>query len=186
VRDGSVSPASAGYDSDGRRRVFLQGQAAFILDGPGLADSAPANQRDQIGLLAPLAGPHGDKGTIFWVNNIMIYQQSKYPEETKLFLKWWSKNQKPLWTEGHSRPLPARQSFAKDPYFQDDLIRRTVMDAYLPIGKTTGTFSPTIFPKLNAVEGDGVMQSLAQEILQGKELAPAMARAEDKLKAILK
>ncbi len=186
VKDGSVSPASAGYDSDSRRRAFLTGQAAFILDGPGLPDSAPAGQREQIGLLAPLAGPHGDKGTIMWVNNLMIYQQTKYPEETKAFLKWWSHNQKSLWTEGHTRPMPARISFGRDPYFANDPIRRAVMESYIPIGKTTGTFAPGIFGQLNAIEGDGVIQSLVQEILQGKPLAPAMARAESGINAIMK
>jgi multiple sugar transport system substrate-binding protein len=89
VKDGSVHPASAGYDSDQRRRAFLQGQAAMMLDGPGFLDTVPADQRDLYGMLRPLTGPHGDKGTVFWVNNIMIYQQTKYPEEAKTFLKWW-------------------------------------------------------------------------------------------------
>jgi multiple sugar transport system substrate-binding protein len=186
VKDGSVHPASAGYDSDQRRRAFLQGQAAMMLDGPGFLDTVPADQRANYGMLEPLTGPHGDKGTVFWVNNIMIYQQTKYPEETKTFLKWWSKNQKPLWTEGHVRSLPARLSIAKDPFFQQSDVRRIAIDDYIPIGKTTGTASPSIFPKLNAVEGDGVMMSLVQEILQAKEVAVAMAHASDKLKAILK
>ncbi|MFI5014941.1 MAG: ABC transporter substrate-binding protein [Hyphomicrobiales bacterium] len=186
VRDGSVHPASAGYDSDQRRRAFLQGQAAMMLDGPGFLDTVPSEQRDQYGMLKPLTGPHGDKGTVFWVNNIMIYQQTKYPEETKIFLKWWSKNQKPLWTEGHVRSLPARLSIAKDAFFQQSDIRKIALDDYIPIGKTTGAASPTIFPKLNAVEGDGVLMSLVQEILQGKEVAAAMTHAGDKLKAILK
>jgi multiple sugar transport system substrate-binding protein len=56
----------------------------------------------------------------------------------------------------------------------------------VPIAKTTGTKSEAIFAKLNAVEGDGVMMSLMQEILQGKDLAPAMERAEGKLKSIMK
>jgi len=186
VKDGSVSPASAGYDSDARRRTFLQGQAGFVLDGPSFAESAPAGGRDQIGVLAPLAVPHGDKATIAWVNNIMVYQQTQHPAETKTFLTWWSKNELALWTEGHCRQLPARRSFAADAYFQNDPIRRFVIDTWLPISKSTGTFAPSTFPKLNAVEGDGVMQSLTQEILQGKDLAPAMAKADDKLKAILK
>ena len=186
VRDGSVSPASAGYDSDGRRRAFLTGGAAFLLDGPGLADSAPADQRPQIGVLPPLAGPHGDKGTIAWVNNLMIYQQTKHAEETKIFLKWWSKNQLPLWTEGHSRNLSARKSFVATPYFHDDPVRSFIIANYLPLGRTTGTFAPGIFPQLNTIEGDGVMQSLTQEILQGKDVTPALAKAEEKLKAIMK
>jgi len=185
VHDGSVSPASAGYDSDGRRRAFLQGQAAFILDGPGFPDSAPAASRDQIGVLPPLKGPHGDQGTIAWVNNIMIYNQTKYPEQTKTFLKWWSANQLPLWTEGHSRNLSARKSFAADPYFQGDPRRKFIIESYLPLGRTTGTSAPGIFPSLNTIEGDGVMQSLTQEILQGKDVAPALARAEEKLKVIV-
>jgi multiple sugar transport system substrate-binding protein len=185
VRDGSIAPASAGYDSDGRRRAFLQGQAAFIIDGPGFADSAPAGVKELIALVPPLAGPHGDKGTIAWVNNIMIYQQTKVPEQTKTFLKWWSKNQLLAWTEGHSRNIPARKSIAANAYFTADPIRKAVIETYLPVGKGTGFAAPAIFPALNAIEGDGVMQSLAQEILQGKDVAPALARAEPKLKEIV-
>ncbi len=186
VKDGSVSPASAGYDSDGRRRNFFLGQAAFILDGPGLPDSAPAGVREQLGVLPPLAGPHGDKATIAWVNNLMVYNQTKHPAETLAFLKWWSKNQKPLWTVGHNRPMPARKSIAADPYFTGDPLRNFIIANYLPIGKTTGTGAPGIFPQLNAVEGDGVMQSLVQEILQGKDVGPALAKAEGKLQVIMK
>ncbi|SEC41357.1 carbohydrate ABC transporter substrate-binding protein, CUT1 family [Rhizobiales bacterium GAS188] len=186
VKDGSVHPASAGYDSDQRRRAFLQGQAAMMLDGPGFLDTAPADQRDKFGMLEPLTGPHGDKGTVLWVNNIMIYDQTKYPEETKTFLKWWSQNQKPLWTEGHVRSLPARLSIAKDPFFTQSEVRRIAIDDYVPVGKATGNASASIFPKLNAVEGDGVLQSLTQELLQGKDVGAAMAHADDKLKAIMK
>jgi len=185
VKDGSVSPASAGYDSDGRRRNFFLGQAAFLLDGPGLPDSAPPGVREQLGVLPPLAGPHGDRGTLGWVNNLMVYNQTKHPAETLAFLKWWSKNQKPLWTEGHTRPLPARKSIASDPYFTGDPLRNFIIANYLPLAKTTGSNAPGTFPQLNAIEGDGVMQSLVQEILQGKEVGPALAKAEGKLKEIM-
>jgi multiple sugar transport system substrate-binding protein len=186
VKDGSVHPASAGYDSEQRRRAFIQGQAAMILDGPGLMDRVAADQKDKFGILAPLAGPKGDKGTIFWINNVMVYEQTKQPEAVKSFLKWWSKNQKVLWIEGKVGPLPARLSFGKDEKFQSDPFRKMALEAYLPVGKTTGANSASIFAKLNAIEGDGVMQALTQEILQGKDLGEAMKRAEDKLKAIMK
>jgi multiple sugar transport system substrate-binding protein len=186
VKDGSVHPASAGYDSDQRRRAFFQGEAAMILDGPGLLDAIPAEQRQKFAAISPMTGPHGDKGTIFWVNNIMMYEQTKNPEEVKTFLEWWSRNQLPLWTQGKVRSLPARVSFAKDPFFAQDPARQTAIAEYVPIAKTTGTKSEAIFAKLNAVEGDGVMMSLMQEILQGKDLAPAMERAEGKLKSIMK
>ncbi|XSC48237.1 extracellular solute-binding protein [Bradyrhizobium sp. RDT10] len=186
VKDGSVHPASAGYDSDQRRRAFFQGQAAMILDGPGLLDSAPSDQRSKFAVLPPLIGPHGDRGTVSWINNIMIYNQTKHPDEVKTFLKWWSKNQKTLWTEGKVRSLPARLSFLQDPFFKQDPARDVAISAYLPVAKTTGANSETIFAKLNAVEGDGVMMSLIQELLQGKDVAQAIGTADKKLNAIMK
>ncbi|HEX3346761.1 MAG TPA: extracellular solute-binding protein, partial [Acetobacteraceae bacterium] len=185
VHDGSMSPASAGYDSDSRRRAFIQGEAAYILDGPGFSDTAPPEARDKIGVLSPPAGPHGDKGTIAWVNNIMVYEQTKHPEETKEFLKWWSKNELVLFTDGHARNLSARSSFLANPYFRDNPVRSFVIANYLPDSKGTGYAAPGIFPQLNAVEGDGVMMTLVQQILQGKDVKTAMAQAEPKLQQLM-
>ncbi|MBV9813591.1 MAG: sugar ABC transporter substrate-binding protein [Acetobacteraceae bacterium] len=185
VRDGSVNPASAGYDSDTRRRSFIQGEAAFILDGPGFADSAPPDVKAKIGVLPPLAGPHGDKGSIEWVNNIMVYDQTKQYEATKLFLKWWSAHELVMFTQGHARTLSARRTFLADPYFAADPVRSTIIANYLPIGKSTGYAAPGIFPQLNAVEGEGAMFTLVQQILQGKDVRSSMTQAEPKLQQLL-
>jgi len=185
VADGSVSPASTGYNSDDRRAAFNRGQAAFTLDGPGLIAQA-GDQAANIGVVPPLAGMHGDKGTIFWVNNIMVYEQTKHPEETKTFLKWWSKNQLPLWTKGHSGQLPARSSIAADDYFKTDEAGAFVLENYVPVGKTTATNAAGIFPALNDLEGEGAMQAFAQELWQGKPIGPIVDTAEARLKSILK
>jgi multiple sugar transport system substrate-binding protein len=185
VADGSVSPASAGYNSDDRRAAFNRGQAAFTLDGPGLIAQA-GDQAANIGVVPPLAGMHGDKGTIFWVNNIMVYEQTKHPEETKTFLKWWSKNQLPLWTKGNSGQLPTRTSIAADDYFKKDEARAYVLDNYVPVGKTTATSAAGIFPALNDLEGEGAMQAFAQELWQGKPIDQVVDTAEARLKSILK
>jgi multiple sugar transport system substrate-binding protein len=184
VADGSVSPASTGYNSDDRRAAFNRGQAAFTLDGPGLIAQA-GDQAANIGVVPPLAGMHGDKGTIFWVNNIMVYEQTKHPEETKTFLKWWSKNQLPLWTKGHSGQLPARSSIAADDYFKTDEAGAFVLENYVPVGKTTATNAAGIFPALNDLEGEGAMQAFAQELWQGKPIGPIVDTAEARLKSIL-
>ena len=49
--------------------------------------------KQNVELLAPMTGPHGEKGTLSFANNIMIYKQTKNPDATKTFLKWWSENQ---------------------------------------------------------------------------------------------
>jgi multiple sugar transport system substrate-binding protein len=185
VKAGSVDPASAGYTQDDARAAFDRGEAAFLLDTPGVIDSAgPA--KSQIGIVPPLKGPHGDKGTIFWVNNIMVYQQSKHPEDVKTFLKWWSQNQKPLWTKGTTGQLPVRKSIASDPYFTNNAALAEIIKEYVPIGKTTATAATGIFPALNDLEGEGSFQAFAQQLWQGKPLKEILGATDARLKAVLK
>ena len=132
-----------------------------------------------------MTGPHGDKGTILWVNNIMLYKQGKHPAETKIFLQWWSEHQKDLWTKGHMSVLPVRKSFAADPYFQDNPEIKFILDNYLPVAKTTAALATEIFPKLNDVEGEGALQTLSQSILQGKDVGSSAKAAADRLKSVI-
>ena len=180
VAAGTVHPASAGYDADQARNVFLQGNAAFFLDGPGLVDRA-GDQADNIAIMPPLEGPHGDEGTIRWVNNIMMYEQCEHPEEAKTFLKWWSENELPLWTQGNVGNLPVRVSFAQDPYIQENPTRSYVFENYIPIGKTTGYPVQGIFPALNEIEGEGVMQTLVQDLLRGNDFQATLDKAQARL-----
>lgn len=184
VADGSVHPGSAGFKNDDARKAFGTGNAAILLAGPGEEKRYP-DIIDKIGMTSPLAALHGDKGTISWVNNIMLYKQGEHPEETKEFLKWWSANQKPIWTEGHSGQIPARRSIASDPYFQNDVLVKKAIDEWVPIGQSTGARYTGIFPELNDIEGDGTMVTLSQDLLQGKDVTESMQKAEEGFKRIM-
>jgi multiple sugar transport system substrate-binding protein len=184
VQNRYVYPASAGYSSDDAVSAFSQGKGALFLSNPGLGKRL-SSVADKIGLVSPLIAPHGDKGTIYWVNNIMLYKQGKHPAETKVFLEWWSEHEKDLWTKGHNLQLPVRKSFAADPYFQNNAETRFVLENYVPIARTTATHATEIFPKLNEVEGEGALQALAQSLLQGKDVDASTKAAADRLKSIM-
>jgi multiple sugar transport system substrate-binding protein len=183
--DGLVHPASAGYDADGAQAAFAQGEGAMLLDGPGLKAGALSDVADQIGMMPPPVGPHGDQGTVQWVNNLMLYAQTDHPEESKTFLTWWSRNQLPLWTEGNAGSFPARQSFAADAYFADDEDRRFVLDHYVPVGRLVAADSPSVFGALNEVEGAGVMFRLVQDLIQTNDFDASLERAEEGLAGIV-
>ncbi|NLS01718.1 sugar ABC transporter substrate-binding protein [Rhizobium sp. P38BS-XIX] len=183
VTDGSMHPASPGYSSDDRRAAFLKGEGAFVLDGPNTYKGAGA-ATDDIAVLPPLKGPHGDLGTIFWVNNIMMYKQTKNPEAAETFMRWWSQHQLPLWTEGHTSQIPARQSFIKDAVAGDKTYQY-VVDHYIPIGKTTATAYKGIFPQLSEIEGEGVLQTLTQQIFQGVPVTDALPQADSRIQEIM-
>ena len=184
VKDGSVNPATPGYTYDDSMVSFTRGEAAFFLDNPNLVnfDNAP---KDKIGIVPPLKGPHGDTGTFNGANNVMVYKQSKHPKETLTFLRWWSENQLPLWTEGHAGLLPVRASFLKDAYFQNNSILKFTIENYIPVAKSMGAAATGTFPQLNEVDGDGFLNSLAQRIWQGENPQAPAADAQSSLEGIM-
>jgi multiple sugar transport system substrate-binding protein len=184
VSQGWMHPGSAGFTGDDATRAFGQGFAGLRIANPYY----PATLPDLADVLAPLdvlEGPHGTTGTISWVNNIMLYEQAENPEAASTFMKWWSKNQLPLWTEGHMTQLPVRQSFTNEAYFQENASVTKVLNEWVPIGKGTGEKAEGIFPVLNEVEGEGVLQTLTQDLLQGKDVMESLTTAAARLQEIV-
>lgn len=184
VKDGSVNPACWKFSSTDAEQAFLTTGGAILFDSPGLQVAFP-DQLDKIGLLSPPAGLHGDKGTISWIPNVMLYKQGKHPEQAKAFLKWWLANDKPMWTEGRCSRLPVRSSFAADPYFQSDPIVKKVIEEWVPVGKSLGEHKKGAFSSLNQLEGYGPMNVLLRDLLTGKDPTESAALADARLKTLL-
>jgi hypothetical protein len=55
----------------------------------------------------------------------------------------------------------------------------------VPVCRTSGAQSPTIFPALNVIEGDGVMMTLYHDLSLGKEVLPSMRKAKERLEQIV-
>lgn len=185
VKDKSVDPGSAGFTGDDALKAFGSGKAAMVVNQPGLEKRFP-DQAQNIVLFTPVAAPHGDKGTISWVNNIMLYKQSKNLDATKTFLTWWSANQKPLWTEGHNAQVPTRNSVAKDDYFQSNPFTKQTLEQWVPIGQSNGAKIPGIAPVLQDFESSGDLNTLTTDILQGMDPKAALQKCEAGLKNHLK
>lgn len=184
VADGSVNPASVGYVNDDARGSFFRGEAAFYLGAPLVPDQA-GDAREFIGIVPPIASPHGDVGTVNWVNNVMVYNQTEHPAETMAFLKWWSDNGLTLWTEGFAGNPPARVSIANNDYFQSNPNVKYVLDTYLPISKPMSATAGGTFPQLNAIDGDGFLISLMQSVWQGQPIEANLATAQSHLEEIM-
>ena len=177
AKAGVIHPSSASISLTEANDVFARGDAAMILSGPGIAIQYP-DIFDDIGVLPPIKGPHGDTGTFTSVAGIMVYTQTEHPDEAKTFVKWWAENEKPLWVDGNiGGNVPARKSFLDDPHFQDNTLMASIIKEYLPIGKYVGAQYPSFFPALNEVEGEGFMQTLTQDLLQGKDMTASLETA---------
>ena len=70
--------------------------------------------------------------------------------------------------------------------FQRDPFMKAIVKQYVPIGKTTATHDPSLFPALNAVEGQGFLQTMAQQIILGQDPSAIVSRAAATLSDTLK
>jgi len=184
VKDGSVNPASVGYQTYDSATSFFQGKSAFLIEGPNFSAQAGDDQ-DKIGILPPLKSKSGNVGTNYWINNIMVYKQTTHPKETFAFLKWWSDNELSLWTEGHVSTFPARKDLLKNAYFQNNLKYKYAIDVFAPIAKTIAAQKGGTFPQLNEIDGDSGLQTMMQQLWQGKSLSEIVPPAEARLNEIM-
>ncbi|MCW5719827.1 MAG: hypothetical protein KIS86_01665 [Devosia sp.] len=81
--------------------------------------------------------------------------------------------------------MPARNSIAAEPYFQENANIKYIIDTYLPVAKTMSATGGGTFPALNEVDGDGFLMSLMQAIWQGQPIAEPAAAAQSHLEEIL-
>jgi multiple sugar transport system substrate-binding protein len=184
IKDGSVHPGSAGFSDADMTKAFGSGGAAMTIFVPDTETRVDPTLKESIGLMPPLTGPHGDKGTIYFVNNIMMYKQTKNPDAAKTFLKWWSDNQKPLWTEGHVNQLPVRASIASDPYFQNSPNYKAMLDQWVPVAKLTTANVPGTMPALGELDSAGIFNTLATDIMQKGDVTAALQKCEASLKQL--
>jgi multiple sugar transport system substrate-binding protein len=177
VQDGSFDPASIGYQSADAIRAFNRGDAAMIVGGPGFTAQMDPSVAKNVGVIPPMASPHGTKGTLYWVNNIIIYSATKHPNETKEFLLWWIQNNKPLWTQGGNNPLPIRSSFYQDALFSTP-VYTAIKSQYIPIAKSANAQATSVFPALNPLDGDGTLVTLGQNLLGKKDFNTSIQTAQ--------
>ena len=184
VDDGSFDPASAGYMSTDAIRAFSRGDAAMTVGGPGWTAQMDASAAKNTGIIPPIASPHGTMGTLYWVNNIIVYSATKHPNETKEFLLWWIQNNKPLWTQGGNNPIPILSSFYQDPLFNTP-IYQSIKSQYIPIAKSANAQASEVFPALNPLDGDGTMITLGQNLLGKKDFTTSIQTAQAGLQTVL-
>lgn len=180
---GIISKAAAGYAQEDAKKQFAQGDAAVYYGAPAFLKEFPEIS-DQFGVMEPMEGPHGDLGTVRWVNNIMIYKQTQHPEEAKTFLSWWVRNNDELFTVGEVG-LPARKSIMQDPFFTNNERLNQILEQWVPVGKNLSYKSPGAFPSLHVVDGDATMAILQQMIISGEDVRSAAEMAQQELSDVV-
>jgi ABC-type sugar transport system, periplasmic component len=132
----TMPPGSVGYDGDQARRVFLEGHSAMHFDSPAvIAAVEEAGLSDRVGVLPVLQGPSGDRGTAAWTNPVMIWRQTKHPEQALRWVEYLTRpeNLGKLYNSGRYN-LPVFRSQFNLPFITSSPVREEAVTKLLPFG----------------------------------------------------
>jgi multiple sugar transport system substrate-binding protein len=143
-------PAYKNVDSE---KLFQAGKAAMHMQG--MMDLKDFPEIDaNAAVLPPIAGSSGTAKYYTWANAIGAYSQTKDPEASLAFIKWFVENELPLWPKGLLTSIPVRKSFRSDPYFTNAWQKKQVIELVLPTVVPVIYPSPNIYLPFSVIEGE--------------------------------
>jgi len=173
VKNGYSDPRSATYTSDNFYAQVSAKKFGGLWDGAGAKPNVSAAVAKDLVVGDPLTGPGGEKGALYFPNNIMMYKNTPSQEASEAFLTYYYKNMKTLWTKKTGIGLPVLKSIATEAY-ADDVDATKILNDWQPISKTFGAPGQnTVFLNVTKVDGTQPTINFAQSVLGGKVTAKA-------------
>lgn len=136
-------------------------------------------------VMDPLKGPHGDTGTIQYVNNIMMYKNTPSQEASEAFVTHYLKNMKVLWESKLVTQLPALKSIAEAPFFTESQSNVAIVNKWQPVAKTLASKGSQSSAKLAAIDGGQAMADFCQTLLGGRtDAKTALTKLQGDIKSV--
>jgi multiple sugar transport system substrate-binding protein len=169
---GIIDPAAVSYSTDNLTTQWQSKKIAMGISTPGL-DETLGDKDGDILVAKPMAGPHGDHGTLQFLNNIMMYKNTPSQESSEAFLLWWFQNFSTLWKTGVLPALPVLQSIVDLPEFQANTQKAEIIKTWQPIAKTYAAQGTKVDAKIAAIDGGQALAEFTQTMLAGKTSSKA-------------
>lgn len=165
--EGLIDPASLAYTADNVMTMWRNNKFAIGYDTPGF-NGRLGDVDGDILVMSPPKGPHGDQGTLFYVNNLMMYKNNPSQEGTEALLIWYLKNMHKLWLSGAIGHLPVLHSIADTPEFQADTQKAKIIREWQPVGQSMSARSGASFGAMASIDGAQMLFQFTQAMLAGK------------------
>lgn len=186
VSSGVIDPGAVGYTTDNTNSQWKNGKIGFGIDGANV----PQNVGDTSGDLfvaSPLAGPHGDKTALEFINNIMMYKNTPDQASSEAFLLYYMKNIHTYWDSKVLSALPVLKSIASSPAYASDPIVTQIIKEYVPVAKTFAALGTASTANTAILDGGQALNAFTQSILTGKGDAKTILAAFDSgMKSVVK
>lgn len=189
VKNGYSDPAAATYTSDNVQAQWKAKKFGFGWDGAGLPAGSVGDVASDLVVADPLTGPHGDKGGLYFPNNIMMYTNTPSQEGSEAFLTYYYQNMKQLWTQNTGIGLPPLKSIAATDEFKSNANNVKILNEWNPIFKTWAApgGSGLFYNIANTVDGTQPMTNFAQAILGGNtDAKSALTTLQNAIEGLMK
>lgn len=166
---GYIADSTASFTETDVDSMMLSGKAAMAY---GAVRTTVYNSGDPVAdTLQVMPCLHGTSGTdprtLMWVNPIVAYSQSEYPEECKVFVKWWVEHMLPLFTNGGVNGFPSLSSLRADDYFQSESYIKSCVDNAVPYGTVPVWPNANLYEAWSVIEGENYLGMALQEVVTG-------------------
>jgi multiple sugar transport system substrate-binding protein len=164
-----IPRAALSYKDADVDRMFMVGDACITLGGLRMLYLQEPTIADKVGIMPSIKGPSAPTyQNIYWCNSIAAYKQTKYPEASKTFIKWWLENNISLWTEGKCNALPLRKSYFEDSYFQENIFAQQMVEKIVPYYVHATYPLENFYPAFGQINGERYMGEACQKVLSGR------------------
>ncbi|MEA5454957.1 extracellular solute-binding protein [Sinomonas sp. JGH33] len=185
--NGIVDPAAVSYTQDNHDAQWKdKSKGAYGLHVAGLTNRVGDTSGD-LQVAPVVSGPHGDKGTLVFPNNIMMYKNTPSQESSEAFLVAYLGQIKQLWQQKLMNSLPVFKSITDLPEFTSDPNNVKVVKEWQPIAKTFAARGKKLSANTAVLDGGQALTQFAQTVLSGKgDAKTALKALEDGLKSVVK
>lgn len=186
VSNGIIDPGAVSYTDNNLQAQWKGKKAGYGSYAAGLDQRIGDTSGDL--MVAPVvAGPHGDKATLVFPNNIMMYKNTPSQESSEAFLVYYMGQLKQFWQQKLMGGLPVLKSITELPEFTGDANNVTVVKEWQPIAKTFGARGTALNANVAVLDGGQAITQFAQTVITGQGNAKSALKAfEAGLKSAIK
>ncbi|RKR74402.1 ABC transporter substrate-binding protein [Frondihabitans australicus] len=169
VKKGIIYAGAAAYTSTNLATSWTNGSVGMGFNQTGLDKTFPKAQQTDVKVASPLTGPHGDKGTVYYINPLMMFTTTPSQSSSEAFVEWYLDHIHEFWQAGVETDLPVKKSITDLAVIKGDPNLVKSVNEWQPLGKTIGAKAPAAFASLNTVDGGSASATFVQQIIQGQQ-----------------
>jgi multiple sugar transport system substrate-binding protein len=173
-KDGYIDPKSVAYDQTDFQNQFGSGAVGLSVGQPKWLLNFSAAVAADAWPCSPIKSNSGKVGTLFWINNLMVYNGNKNLESVYEWYASYESLMRAYWEKGLVGGLPVRRSFGSIPAVRNDPTMRIPLDEWVPIAKTTASQGTELSGALNSLEGSTALPLFTQQLISGSGSAKSI------------